>query len=446
MIHLDAKKVLPWILFLIFFAVLNETVFSVATPLIQSQFHLTPSAVSWMMTMFIVPFGIGAVVFGRLSDLFSLRLLITLGILIYSAGSILGFVGQDHYGWILAARAIQGIGGSALPALVMVIVVRFFEPEVRGSLFGSIGSVVAVALGVGPVLGGQISQHLHWTWLFLVPLALLIALPVLRTLLPREERRSGSVDVFGALVMATGLGAWMVWLTIPEWYYLTGGTVLVAIFLLWIFRVKEPFIQPDLFGNRGFRRGVLASLCLMIAMLGLFFVLPLALTLIFHLEPDMIGLVLFPGAISGVVVGPLGGRLADRHGNRVVLFGGMGLATLGLAGTAWALGMSPWFAAATLLPAYAGFSLLQTGLVNSVSQTLPEEETGVGMGVFNLVGILAGAVGAALVGKVLEVPGATHPMVLATLAILVAAAMTWYAFGVAKPVPGQSGQPSSSHH
>ena len=148
MYTLDVKKTLPWILYLIFFAVLNETVFNVSTPAITAQYGLTPTGVSWMMTTFIVFFGVGSVIFGRLSDLFSLKRLISIGIVVYAAGSLLGFGGQTSYPVVLVARALQGIGGSAIPALVMVIVARYFAPEVRGRLFGSIGAIVSVALGL----------------------------------------------------------------------------------------------------------------------------------------------------------------------------------------------------------------------------------------------------------------------------------------------------------
>ena len=172
---LDVKKTLPWILFLIFFAVLNETVFNVSIPAIAQQYALTPTGVSWMMTTFIVFFGVGSVVFGRLSDLFSLKRLIFIGVIVYAVGSLTGFLLSFSYPMILVARALQGIGGSAIPALVMVIVARYFAPEVRGRLFGSIGSVISFAAGIGPVIGGLVSAHLHWAWLFLIPLLTLVA-------------------------------------------------------------------------------------------------------------------------------------------------------------------------------------------------------------------------------------------------------------------------------
>ena len=151
------KKLVPWIVYLIFFAVLNETVFNVSTPMIAKQFQLTPSGVSWMMTIFMVFFGVGSVIYGKLSDLFSLRRLIIIGVLIYNVGSVLGFALRASYPLVIAARAIQGIGASAIPALVFVVVARYFADSERGKIFGFITSTVSFGIGLGPVVGGFVA-------------------------------------------------------------------------------------------------------------------------------------------------------------------------------------------------------------------------------------------------------------------------------------------------
>jgi len=427
MITLNVKKTLPWLVYLIFFAVLNETVFNVSTPAIQADYHLSPTGVSWMMTTFIIFFGVGSVVYGRLSDLFSLKRLIQIGILLYVAGSLVAFIGQVNYLVVLLGRALQGMGGAAIPALIMVIVARYFAPEVRGQLFGSIGSVIAIALGIGPVLGGFVAGTFHWTWLLLVPLATIVGFPFLGRVLPDEPRRPGHVDVWGALAMTVGVGALMIGLTSPHWIWFVTAAVFLGALLVRMQHAQEPFIQPDLFQNKGFRRGVAATLFLFGAFIGILFVLPLILTRLQHMSASEIGLVLFPGAISGVIFGPVGGRMADKKGNRFVMFMGLVLVGLGLSVAAFFLESSLVVLALLLLPTYVGFSFLQTGLINSVSQTLPEGETGVGMGVFNLVGILAGAVGTAIVAKILEAHWLTESGIVLVFTALTVLAALWYA-------------------
>jgi DHA2 family metal-tetracycline-proton antiporter-like MFS transporter len=435
---LDAKKTLPWILYLIFFSVLNETVFNVSTPAISSQFSLSPTGVSWMMTSFIVFFGIGTVVFGRLSDLYDIGRLLSIGIVIYATGSLLGFLGSSSYPLVLLARAVQGMGGSSLPALVMVIVARYFAPEIRGSLFGSIGSVVAFAAGLGPVIGGLVAGRLGWAWLFLIPLLTFVALPFVRRILPVEESRPGSVDLPGAGLMALGLGSLMVWLTYLDWPWLVASLAFMVAFAFRLRLAREPFIDPGIFANRPFRAGVIASLALFSSLMGIFFVLPLMLSREAGLSSSTIGLVLFPGAISGVFFGPFAGRLADARGNRFVLLVGLSLLILGLPSLPFAVTLSPWAAALALVAVNVGVTFFQTGLINSVSQTLEPEKTGVGMGVFNLAGFLAGAIGTALVGKVLDSGLLGFGGVLVAFAFVMAIAGSAYARSLGRRLPAAS--------
>ncbi|MGA2763992.1 MAG: MFS transporter [Spirochaetia bacterium] len=395
------RGLVPWMIYLIFFAVLNETVFNVSTPMIARQFSLTPSGVSWMMTIFMVFFGIGSVIYGRLADIYSLRGLILVGVIIYNAGSVMGFALQSSYPLVIAARAVQGIGGSAIPALVFVVVARYFEPSQRGKIFGFITSTVSFAIGLGPVLGGFVSGTLHWSYLFLIPLLMLISIPFFNRELPAEQRRPGTLDVPGAILVAMTVGALIVYLNFTAWYFLAAFLGLLALFILRIRTAPDPFIKPSLFRNARFRSGVIVGFCLFSIVIGTIFLVPLMLNDVHGLTTSQIGLVLFPGAISSVVFGPIAGRLSDRRGNNFVVGIGLALLVASILIMSVLLSVSAVVIAAALLLTYVGFSLFQTAMINAVSQTLAEEETGIGMGLFNLVGIISGAVGTALVGKVL---------------------------------------------
>ncbi|KIL39162.1 tetracycline resistance protein [Gordoniibacillus kamchatkensis] len=401
-VSFDLKKTVPWILFVIFFGVLNETVFNVSTPKIAEQYALQPSGVSWVVTSFILTFGIGSVIYGKLSDMISLKKLITIGMLIYNVASLLGFALQASYPLVIAARALQGAGAAAIPALIMVIIVRYFRVEDRGKVFGMLNSTAAFSVGVGPVIGGFISSRLHWSLLFLLPLFTLIAIAFFRRVLPDEAPKPGKVDIPGAVLLALGLGLLILYLTDTRPYYLIVSLALLLWFGLHIRRAEEPFIDPSLFAKRKFIRGVLAGFILFCTVMGIMFVIPLMLNGVHGLSTGAIGWILFPGAISAVVFGTVGGTLADRRGNPFVVYVGLGLLTASLVLMSALAGQTPWLTSGALLLTYVGFSFIQTALANSVSQTLAPEETGVGMGLFNLVGFLSGAVGTALVGKVLD--------------------------------------------
>jgi DHA2 family metal-tetracycline-proton antiporter-like MFS transporter len=399
---MSLKKLIPWIVYLIFFAVLNETVFNVSTPKIAEQFSLSSSGVSWVMTIFLVFFGIGSVIYGRLSDIYSLKRLILIGIIIYNIGSIMGFLVQFSYPLVVIARAVQGIGGSAIPALIFVVVARYFSVSERGKVFGIITSTVSLGIGLGPVIGGFVSASLHWSYLFLIPLLMLIAIPFLLKELPEEETRNGKVDIPGAILVALTVGLFVVYLNFNEWYYLISFLIFLIVTLVYIHQVPEPFINPSLFKNVKFRNGVIVGFSLFSIVIGIIFLIPLMLHEIHHLTTSQIGLVLFPGAISSVIFGPIAGTLSDRKGNSFVVSIGLILLAASIVLMSFLLSASVIIIGAALLLTYVGFSLFQTAMINSVSQTLPEEETGVGMGVFNLIATISGAVGTAVAGKLLD--------------------------------------------
>lgn len=107
---LDGKKAVPWILFVMFFGVLNETVFNISTPKVAAQYDLSPTGVSWIITVFFITFGIGTVAYGKLADMYSVRSLITNGLVIYALGALVGFLMQQWYAAVIIGRAIQGVG------------------------------------------------------------------------------------------------------------------------------------------------------------------------------------------------------------------------------------------------------------------------------------------------------------------------------------------------
>jgi len=157
-----------------------------------------------------------------------------------------------------------------------------------------------------------------------------------------------------------------------------------------------------LFKNIKFRNGVIVGFSLFSIVIGILFLIPLMLHEVFGLNTRQIGIILFPGAISSVFFGPFAGKLADRNGNNFVVTIGLILLITSIIVMSFLLGLSTYIIMIALLLTYVGFSLFQTGMMNSISQTLEAHETGIGMGLFNLVATLSGAVGTALAGKILD--------------------------------------------
>jgi MFS transporter, DHA2 family, metal-tetracycline-proton antiporter len=398
----NQRRLVFWLTYLIFFAVLNETVFNVSTPKIAEQFALSAASVSWVMTIFMVFFGIGSVIYGKLADLYSLRRLIEIGTWIYCIASVVGFIGQNSYPIVVVARGLQAMGAAAIPALTFVVIARFVPEAGRGAVFGKITSMVSVSIGIGPVIGGFVSQNLHWAMLFVMPLPTLIALPFLAKVIPVEASRPGKVDFVGALLVSAVVGLLVLYLNFMLNAYLLGLIATSVALVLWLKHADEPFIDPNLFRNRGFRNGVVVGMTLFSVVLGVFFLVPLMLTKVHALDTQTIGLLLFPGAISSVFFGSYAGALADKRGNTFVVAIGVFLLAGSMVAMAALLGFSPWIMLVAMLANYIGFTMFQTAMINTVSQTLNAEQSGIGMGIFNLISIVAGALGTTLVGKILD--------------------------------------------
>lgn len=398
----EIKKSVPWIYYILFFAVLNESVFNVSTPSIEKQFALDASGVSWVVTIFFIVFGISMVIFGKLSDMFSLKKLITVGIVVYSTGSLLGFLLQSWYPGVILARAIQGAGCAAIPALVFVMVARFFTAEERGKMFGIITSTVSFAIGIGPVLGGYIAGTFHWAVLFLVPLPILVAIPFFQKFLPKETRKEGRLDVVGTVLLAGVVTMLVLFTTAANLLYLLLAFAALILFIVQIRRAKEPFVDPALFTNGLYRSGLIIGFLIFGTVMSIMFVIPLMLSKMYGLSTEQIGLIMFPGAFSAVVFGRVAGSLTVKRGSHFVMYLGLFLIALSLLLQSSSVGLWVWYIGVALVLMYIGFSFMQTALAESVTQVLSPNQIGVGMGFFNMISTISGAVVTALVAKAME--------------------------------------------
>jgi len=394
--------------FTIFFSVLNGTMFNVSLPDIARQFSLLPSEASWVVSGYIILFAIASATYGRLADSYPVRDLVTAGILLFSAGSVIGFAAR-WYPLLVAGRMVQAAGSGAIPALAMLVTLRSLPPDIRGRSLGIIASVVAVAGAIGPVLGGFIATTLHWRYLFLFSLLSLAALPVLRRTLPGEARRGPSFDLSGALLLAGAVACILLSLTVVRWWLAVSGAALALWFLLHVRSVRDPFVSPLVFRDRRYRTTLLSAFLTVGSVFGMMFMTPLMLRDLNGLSSAGIGMTMLPGSAAAALLGVAGGNLSDRWGSSPVVAAGQALLALGYLLLAAAAGRSPAAVAASLVLCYAGFSLLQSSLAHAVSGILSREQLGMGMGVYNLVTFLSGAVTAALLGAAMDLARAHRP-------------------------------------
>lgn len=314
------NQVFIWLCVLSFFSVLNEMVLNVSLPDIANDFHKLPASANWVNTAFMLTFSIGTALYGKLSDQLGIKKLLLFGIMVNGFGSIIGFVGHSFFPLLILARFIQGAGAAAFPALVMVAVVRYIPKENRGKAFGLIGSLVAMGEGVGPAIGGMIAHYIHWSYLLLIPTATVITVPFLIKLLEKEERISGRFDMAGIILMSAGIVFFLLFTTSYRMSFLTISILAFLIFVKHIRKTQDPFVDPALGKNVLFMMGVFCGGLIFGTAAGFVSMVPYMMKDVHHLSTAAIGSgIMFPGTMSVIIFGYIGGLLVDRKGSLYVL-------------------------------------------------------------------------------------------------------------------------------
>ena len=396
-----SKKITFPLSFIIFFSVLNGMMFQVAIPDISAEYNLLPSEVSWVMTGYILVFAVGALIYGKLADIYPAKRLITIGLVLMNAGSVLGLF-STWYPMLIIARLIQAGGGAAIPALAMIVVTRYFPANLRGNMLGIIASTVALAAGLGPIMGGFISDMFSWKYLFLFSLATIFAIPSLRSILPAEKKMPDTFDSLGAVLIGGGSSSLLIFVTMGNKWFLAASVIMTGYFLFHIKKAANPFVSPSLFSNKHYRNTVITTFLSIGSVFGMLFMVPIMLRDLLGLSSNSIGLTLFPGAMSAVLVGVIGGRLSDRKGSRFVVYLGSAILTAGFLALSTVAGQKAWVVASALIISYAGFALLQSSLPHTISISLSKEQTGIGMGIYNLLFFVSGAFSTAGIGRLLD--------------------------------------------
>jgi DHA2 family metal-tetracycline-proton antiporter-like MFS transporter len=387
--------------FTVFWSVLNGTMFNVAVPDIARQFSLTTAEVSWVVTGYITIFAVAATTYGKLADLYSVRRLMTIGLLLFNLGALLSLL-ATWYPLLVIGRLVQAAGGGAIPALVMIIATRYAPVGQRGRVLGAVAATIAFGMGLGPLVGGLLAGFLHWRWLFCLSFAnLLVVLPIRRTL-PREAPPGGRFDSGGAVLLGLGICALLDALTRQQILSLLAATLLLGWLRRHLAASPAPLIPTELLADRRFRMALLITCLILGAFFGLLFVIPLLLRQLYQVGTTSIGLAIFPGALLAALVGLAGGKLADRRGVVPVALTGLTCLCGSFLLLAWLAGRGPLIVSLLLVFSYAGFSLPQPALGKAVSLILPAELSGVGMGVYNLTYFVAGAIGTALAGSLID--------------------------------------------
>ncbi|WP_198134379.1 MFS transporter [Pontibacillus litoralis] len=394
------RKIVYLVGLLLTLTVINGTMFNVAVPDISATFELSPSEVSWVMTVYILIFSIGSLVYGKLADIYPIRTLLIISVVLFSTGAILGMV-SPNYSMLIVARIIQAMGGAAIPALGFLIPGRFI-PRERGVIVGGLSAVFAFASGVGPMLGGVVATSLGWRYLFVLSVLSLLTIPFIYKWIPQENRREGQLDVIGAILMAISVASLLFFITTFSWYTAATFVVVGLLFVGRVYTASNPFIDPSVLENVPYSTTVLVGFFANAVIMGLMFVLPIMLGKYYEFNAFQIGLVIFPGAMASAISGKIGGKITSKKGGIPVMIMGLVLMGTGTFLLGSLIGEPGWVVAACLLISYLSFPLISTAAVDLIATILPPQQNGVGIGLFNLLNFLAGTISTAAIGSVLD--------------------------------------------
>lgn len=395
----------------VFVSVLTGSMVNVVLPFIRVEFAASAAQLGWVVTGYALAYAVGIPLYGRLSDLFGVRRVYTVGVAGFVLGGLICAVAPT-LGVLVAGRIVQGLGGGAVPALASVVVAKVFPPGSRGGALGAVASSVGVGSVVGPVAGGVLGGLFGWRALFMGSLLLmLLLLPFAQRVLPDDRSSQGErFDLLGAALLGLGAGLFLLSITqgqsagfgAPSAWGCLMGAVVAAVGFTWrITHTSDPFVSPALFQNGGYVAAMLVGIFAMFTNLSALVFAPLLLVEVNGLSAGVAGLVLTPSAVALTLLSPLTGRLSDRIGVRIPLFVGLTLLLCAMLGLSTFAGSALWLVAAGLVGLGVGLAFIQSPANNAAANELSAAELGSGMGLFSGALFLGGGAAPALIGAVL---------------------------------------------
>src|SRR4051794_10457106 len=323
--------------------VLDTTIVNVALPSIQADLGFSGTSLAWVVNAYLLTFGGFLLLGGRLGDLFGHRRLFLIGIAFFTAASIACGLSTTQ-GVLVAARAIQGLGGAVVSAVALSLIMNLFtEPADRAKAMGVFGFVAAGGGSIGVLLGGVLTDLLSWHWIFLVNIPIGAAVMVFSLrLLPgdRPAGEGGRLDVAGAVTvpLALMLAVYAIvdgnnagWSSARTLGLLAGAVVLFGAFLLIESRVPSPLVPLGLFRRRNLAVANVVGVLWAAAMFAWFFLSALYLQLVLGYSPLEVGLAFLPAnIIMGAFSIGLSAKLVMRFGIRPPLTVGLLLGGAGL--------------------------------------------------------------------------------------------------------------------
>lgn len=403
--------------FALFMIMLDNTVVNVALPSIQRSLNASTASLEWTVNAYTLSFAVLLVTGGRLGDLFGRRRLFLAGVVIFASSSAaIGFSPSDT--WLVAWRAVQGSGSALMMPATLSIITNAFPAVERGRAIGTWAGVSALALAIGPVLGGFLVESVSWQSIFFLNLPVAVG-AVLITLFAvkesRDETVERTVDIPGVATLTAGLAALVLALVEGnEWHW--GSAREVALFVVAAIglasfaaietRRRVPMVDFSFFRSRSFLGASIVAFIVSFAMLAMFFFLALYMQDVRGYSPLQAGVRFLPSTLMIVLIAPVAGRLADRVGSRPLMTFGL----LCVSGSLiWQSQLTATSSYGTLLPGFVlmgiGMAFVMSPMSTAAMNSVEPAKAGVASGILSMSRMVGGTFGVAVLGALVATLG-----------------------------------------
>ena len=395
----------------LFMATLDNLVVTTSLPVIRADLGASIEDLEWTVNAYTLSFAVFLLTGAALGDRFGRRRLFVIGLGIFTAASVAAALAPSVEA-LIAARAVQGLGGAIVTPLTLTILSAAVSPERRGVALGAWGGIGGLAVASGPLVGGAVVEGISWQWIFWlnVPIGLVL-IPLAYFRLKETYGPSTRLDLPGLALASTGLFG-IVWGVVrgnavgwssPEIVgSLLVGSLLTLAFVLWELRAPAPMLPLRFFRSRAFSAANVASLFMFFGMFGAIFLLAQFLQTVQGYSPLDAGLRILPWTAMPIFIAPIAGALSDRIGGRPLMATGLALQAIGLG---WLAAVStPTVPYAQLVPAFVisgiGMALFFAPVANVVLSAVRPREEGQASGANNAIRELGGVFGVAVLASV----------------------------------------------